>query len=138
MKRPEKVIMWMHVKREKTEFVNHLEKPLYKYTIELPSWIGLAYNPHRVKVEIRDKEISFAEARSEGNHEEIEAYVKSNWGKKLGRMRKLNNNYMKVFTLARSETGFVSHEDYKNYRRELAELNEKYLNDHKIGEAKEK
>jgi len=127
MKRPEKIVMGMQIKREKTEFVNHLEKPLYKYTIELPSWIGLAYNPHRAKVEIRDKGISFAEARSEGNHEEIETYVKTNWGKKLTTMRKLNNNYMQVFTIARDDSGFVSHEDYKNYRQELAELNEKYL-----------
>jgi len=127
MKRPDSVIMWLHVDKQKTDFVNHLEKPLYEYTIKLPSWIGLAYKPYHAKIEIRENTPSIVDRKAETTHEEIEAYVKSNWSKKLTKMRKLNHNYMQVTVHGRSEAGFLSHEDYKNYHRELAELNEKYL-----------
>ena len=126
MKKPEKIALRIHVDKEKSEFVNHLGKPLFNYTIKLPSWVGLAYNPHHVKVEINEKSSSWIEFRDSTNSEEIETYVKKNWSKKLSKMRKLNNNYMQVFTLGRGNSGFVSHEAYKNYHRELAELNEKY------------
>ena len=128
MKRPEKVIMWIYVDREKTEFVNHLGKPLYNHIIRLPSWIGLAYKPYYVKIEIQEKPSCFKDRRNETNHDEIEAYVKSNWSKKLTKMRKLNHNYMQVFTLARCdpETRKLSLEEYNQYHQELRELNEKY------------
>jgi len=134
MKRPDKVIMWIHVDNQKSDFVNHLEKPLYDYTIKLPSWVGLAYKPFWVKVEIRSKLPCWAERDKETNKEEINAYVKSNWRKKLTKMRKLNHNYMQVFTLGRDdpETRKLTIEEYNQYRQELAELNKKYL-----GESKE-
>lgn len=103
MKRPEKVVMWIHVDRQKSDFVNHLGKPLYDYTIKLPSWIGLAYKPWHVKIEIWDKPPTPIDRMTDGNHEEIRAYVKANWSKKLTKMRKLNHNYMQVFTLARGD-----------------------------------
>jgi len=128
MKRPEKVILWTHVDRKKTDFVNHLGKPLFDYTIKLPSWIGLAYHPWDVKIEIREKPPCFIDKRNETNHDEIEAYVKSNWIKKLTKMRKLNHGYIQVFTLARSdpETRKLSIEEYNQYHQELRELNIKY------------
>ena len=128
MKRPEKVIMWTHVDRKKTDFVNHLGKPLYDYTIKLPSWIGLAYQPWDVKIEIRENPPCFRDKRNESNHEEIESYVKSNWMKKLTKMRKLNHGYIQVFTLARSdpETRKLSIEEYNQYHQELRELKIKY------------
>lgn len=128
MKRPEKIVMWIHVDKEKSEYVNHLGKPLYDYSIKLPSWIGLAYNPRDVKIEIRDKNPPFRERFEDGNHEEIRAYVKANWRKKLTKMRKLNHNYMQVFTIARNdpETRKLSIEEYNQYHQELRELNRKY------------
>jgi len=128
MKRPEKIVMWMHVDREKTEYVNHLGKPLYKYFIEFPSWIGLAYRPRHVKIEINEKPMSWAQRYEDGDREEIQAYVKANWLKKLTKMRKLNNNYLQVFTIARDdpETRRLSPEEYRQYHQELRELNRKY------------
>ena len=127
MKRPEKIVMWTHVDKEKSEYVNHLGKPLFNYTIKLPSWIGLAYNPRDIKIEIRDKNPCFSERFEDGNHEEIRAYVKENWGKKLTKMRKLNHNYMQIFTLARADIRQnLSLEEYNQYHRELRELNAKY------------
>lgn len=35
--------------------MNHLEKQLDDHTIKLPTWVGLAYNPYYVKVEIQEK-----------------------------------------------------------------------------------
>jgi len=127
MKRPEKIVMWFHVHKEKTGYVNHLEKPLYKFSIKLPSWVGLAYRPRYAKIEINENPMSWAERDKDSNREEIEAYVKSNWSKKLTKMRKLNNNYIQIFTLARGdEHKFLSREDYKHYHDELRELNAKY------------
>ena len=127
MKRPEKIAMWTHVDKEKSEYVNHLGKPLYNYSIKLPSWIGLAYHPRDVKIEIRDKNPSFKDRFEDGNHEEIRAYVKANWSKKLTKMRKLNHNYMQVFTLARGDVRRdLLLEEYNQYHQELRELNEKY------------
>ncbi len=127
MKRPEKIVMWIHVDREKSEFVNHLGKPLFNYTVKLPSWIGLAYNPRRIKIEIRDRNPPFNERFEDGNREERGAYVKSNWGKKLTKMRKLNHNYMQVFTIARADVRqSLSLEEYNQYHQELRELNAKY------------
>jgi len=129
MKRPDKVILWSHVSKEETEFVNHLGKPLYKYYIKLPSWVGLAYKPHHVKVEVRDKIPSYNERDTETNMEEVRAYVKSNWSKKLTKMRKLNHNYMKVAIIAKGRGFFPSIENYNNYHQELKELNKKYCLD---------
>jgi len=127
MKRPEKIVMWVHADNEKSDFVNHLGKPLYNYTIKLPSWLGLAYNPRDVKIEIRDKNPPFNERFEDGNHEEIRAYVKANWSKKLTKMRKLNHNYMQVFTLGRGDVRKnLSLEEYNQYHEELRALNKKY------------
>lgn len=126
MKRPDKIILWSHVSTEETEFVNHLGKPLYKYYVKLPSWVGLAYKPHYVKVEIRDNIPPYNERENETNMEEIRAYVKSNWSKKLTKMRKLNHNYMKVAVIAKGRGFFPSIDDYNNYHQELKELNKKY------------
>jgi len=127
MKRPEKIVMWMHIDKEQSEYVNHLGKPLYNYTIKLPSWVGLAYNPRDIKIEIRNKNPPFNERFEDGNHEEIRAYVKSNWSKKLSKMRKLNHNYMQIFTLARGDVRRnLSLEEYNQYHDELRELNKKY------------
>ena len=119
--------MWTHVDKEKSEFVNHLGKPLFNYTVKLPSWIGLAYNPRDIRIEIKDKKTPFRERVEDGNHEEIRAYVKANWGKKLTKMRKLNHNYMQVFTIARGDVRRnLSLEEYNQYHQELRELNAKY------------
>ena len=126
MKRPEKIVMWTHVDKEKSDFVNHLGKPLYNYTIKLPSWIGLAYNPRDIKIEIRDKNLPFKERFEDGNHEEIHAYVKANWSKKLSKMRKLNHGYIKIATIVQPKAFFSSMKDYNNYHQELKELNKKY------------
>lgn len=128
MKRPEKLSIWLFIKKTKTEFVNHLGKPLYEYTIRLPSWIGLAYRPMLARIEIHENPPCYLERVEETNDEEIRAYVKENWSKKLTKMRKLNHNYMQIFTLVRHdpETRKLSLEEYNQYRRELAELNKKY------------
>jgi len=127
MKRPEKIVLWTHVNKEKTEWVNHLGKPLFKYSVELPSWIGLAYHPQDIKIEIRDKNPSLKERFEDGNREEIRAYVKANWSKKLTKMRKLNHNYMQVFTLGRGDVRKnLSLEEYNQYHEELRALNKKY------------
>ena len=127
MKRPEKIVMWVHVDKEKTEWVNHLGKPLFKYSIMLPSWVGLAYNPRDIKIEIRDKSPPYSERYEDGNREEINAYIKSNWSKKLSKMRKLNHNYMQVFTLARGDIRKnLSLEEYNQYHEDLRALNKKY------------
>jgi len=126
MKRPEKIVMWIHVNKVKSGFVNHLGKPLYDYTIKLPSWIGLAYKPWHVKIEIWDKPPAPID-RMNGNHEEIRAYVKANWSKKLTKMRKLNHNYIQIFSLARGDVRQeLSLEEYNQYHQELRELNAKY------------
>ena len=127
-KRPEKAVMWVHVDRQKTDFVNHLEKPLYDHIIKLPTWVGLAYKPYYVKVEVREDLPCWNDRQKETNDEEIQAYVKSNWSKKLTKMRKLNHNYMQVFTLARCdpETRKLSLEEYNQYHQELRDLNIRY------------
>ena len=127
MKRPEKIVMWSHVKREKTNWVNHLGKPLFDYSIELPSWIGLAYRPWDAKIEIYEHPPCMRDRLETEDMEIIRAYVKENWGKKLTKMRKLNHNYMQVFTLARADVKrTLSIEEYNQYHQELRELNEKY------------
>jgi len=118
--------LWPHVERKKTGYVNHLEKPLYDYTIKLPTWIGLAYRPYYVKVEVHENIPPFKDRILD--HKEWEPYVKENWGKKLTKMRKLNHNYMQVFTLAREDkqTRKLTTQEYNQYRQELKELNAKY------------
>ena len=119
--------MWSHVKREKTNWVNHLGKPLFDYSIELPSWIGLAYRPWDAKIEIHEHPPCMRDRLETEDMEIIRAYVKENWGKKLTKMRKLNHNYMQVFTLARADVKrTLSIEEYNQYHQELRELNEKY------------
>jgi len=128
MKKPQKIVKWFSVNRKPKEpFVDHNGKPLYNYFIDLPYWIAKAYNPYYVKVEISNCHLSYAERVSEENREEAEKYVKENWAKKLSKMRKINNNYILVSTMAVSKEGFKSMEDYENYHRELHELNRRYL-----------
>jgi len=74
MKRPEKVVLWSHVERKETGFVNHLEKPLYDYTIKLPTWIGLAYRPFTVRVEILENVPPFKDRIPD--HDQWRPYVK--------------------------------------------------------------
>jgi len=126
MKRPEKVVIWPHVERKETGFLNHLEKPLFDYTIKLPSWIGLAYRLNYVKVEVHENVPPFIVRNLD--HKEWRPYVNENWMKKLTTMRKLNHNYMQVFTLGRDDpkTRELTTQEYNEYRRELRELNEKY------------
>jgi len=128
MKRPEKIIMWTHVNRKQSEWVNHLGKPKYDYSIELPSWIGLAYNPWYAKIEIWNKPPAPIHRYNAGNPDEIRAYFKSNWSEKVTKMRKLNHGYMQIFTLARCdpETRKLSLEEYNQYHQELRDLNIRY------------
>ena len=139
MKRPDKIELWLHTDKKENGFVNHLEKPLFDYTMKLPAWVGLAYKPFWVKVEIREKLPCWNDRREETNHKEIDAYVKENWMKKLTKMRKLNHNYMQVFTLGRDDpqTRQLSVEEYNEYHRELRELNEKYGVNRKLGTSQE-
>ena len=126
MKRPEKAVLWLHVDKQKTEWFNHLGKPLYDHIVKLPSWVGLAYRPFTVRVEILENVPPFKDRFVD--HDEWRPYVKENWMKKLTTMRKLNHGYIKVFTLAKNtpETRKLSIEEYNEYHRELRELNAKY------------
>jgi len=127
MKKPDKVIQWLHIDRKPFEpFLNHRGKPLYKYSIELPYWIVAAYNPFEVKVEVTTEKLCYVDRIAQTNKEEIQEYVKANWSKKLTKMRKINNNYMMVSTVAISKSFFKSMEDYENYHSELNQLNIKY------------
>ena len=126
MKRPDKVIKWLHVDRKLTEpFVDHNGKPLFDYFIQLPYWIAKAYNPRYAKIEIRAQSLSFAAMTKEENPEANE-YLKANWSAKLSKMRKMNHNYIFVSTKAMGQGFFKSLEDYNNYHKELRELNKKY------------
>jgi len=127
MKRPEQIVMWTHVDKKKSDYVNHLGKPLFKYSIEIPSWMGLAYNPRDVKIEIRSKNPSFSERFKDGNRDETRAYFKETGVKKY-QDEKTNHNYMQVFTLARDtpETRKLTVKEYNQYHQELRELNAKY------------
>ena len=126
MKRPEKAVLWLHVDKQKTGFVNHLEKPLFDHIIKLPSWVGLSYRPFYVKVEVHENVPPFKDRIID--HNKWRPYVKENWMKKLTTMRKLNHNYMQVFTLGRDDpkTRQLTTEEYNQYHQELRELNEKY------------
>ena len=137
MKRPDKLVFWPSVEKQKTGYVNHLEKPLYDYTIKLPSWMGLAYNPYHVKVEVHENIPPFKDRILD--HNEWSPYFKENWLKKVTSMRKLNHNYMQVFTLGRDDpqTRQLSVEEYNEYHRELRELNEKYGVNRKVGTSQE-
>jgi hypothetical protein len=127
MKRPEKIVKWLHVERKPNDpFLDHNGTPLFDYFIELPYWIAKAYHPFYVKVEVRSTPISYADMMKEENKEEVDNYFKENWAKKLTDMRKLNHNYLLVSTKAMAQDGFKSIEDYNSYHKELQELNRKY------------
>jgi hypothetical protein len=128
MKKPNKIVKWFHVEKELYDpFLDHNGKPLFKYFISLPYWIFKAYHPTRVKVEISEDQLSYNDQiEQEVKREELDKYFKTNWLKKMTKMRKVNNNYMFVSLLGKSKTGFKSMEDYENYHKELQILNEKY------------
>ena len=127
MKRPEKIIKWLPVEQNKNEpFIDHNGKPLFRYVIELPYWIAMAYKPRFAKVEIRAEFISFADREKDENKDESDKYVKLNWSRKLTKLRKLNNNFMLVSLKSVNSTQFKSIQDYENYHKELQELNRKY------------
>jgi len=128
MKRPEKIIIWLSVDRQKQEpFIDHNGKPLINYTINLPYWLAKAYKPSYVKVEIRDRFLSFSDRQKEENYDETKAYVSANWSAKLTKLRKMNNNFMLVATTAMGMDWFRSMADYEHYHKELQQLNRKYL-----------
>lgn len=126
MKRPDKIIKWLHIDRKTREpFVDHNGKPLFDYSIEIPYWIAKAYNPQYARVEIRMQPLSFSLMAEEENPEAKE-YFKANWSAKLSKMRKMNHNYLLVSTKAMGQSWFKSLKDYNNYHKELCELNKKY------------
>ena len=128
LKRPEKIVKYLHVESEKDgAFIDYNGKPASKYFITLPYWIVRAYKPSHVKVEINAKHMSFSEMQKEENWEEAQKYFGENWLRKMEKMRKLNHNYILVATVGRSEEWFNSIEDYENYHKELLLLNQKYL-----------
>lgn len=126
MKKPEKIIKWLHIDRTKHDpFVDHNGKPLFTYSIEIPYWICRAFKSGYAKVEIREKPLSYSDMRKEENEEACD-YFKANWSNKLTKMRKMNHNYLLVSTKAVDRSWFKTIEAYENFHRELHELNMKY------------
>jgi hypothetical protein len=127
VKRPEKIIKWLHVDRKPHEpFVDHNGKPAFNYFIELPYWIAKAYNPQYAKIEIRQKPLSYADMVKEENRDEAKKYLKENWSDKIAKMYKMNHGYLLISAKAMGQGWFKSIEDFNNYHKELVELNEKY------------
>ena len=131
MKRPQKIVRWLHVEKEEREpFVDYNGKPLYKYFVSLPYWIIQSFRePFYVRVEISKKHPCWVDMKKDEDSEEVKKYFKKYWSKKMGKMRKLNHNYMLISTQAMGKGWFKSLEDFNNYHRELGELNKKYLTD---------
>lgn len=127
MKRPEKIVKWLHVdKKSRKPFVNHNGKPLFDYVIRLPYWIAQAYKPNNVRVEIREKTPCFSDRYDEEKQYGADEYVKKNWSAKLSKLRKLNHNFILIGCEGKGRRWFKSMEDYENYHKELEELNRKY------------
>jgi len=130
MKRPDKIIKYLHVKKELEKiWVDFNGKLRYSYSIEIPYWLGRAYKlrrSSRLKVEICEDKKSFKQQQEEENHKEFENYFKENWSNKMTKMRKLNHNYMLIAHNGKGSGWFKSIEDYNNYNKELQELNKKY------------
>jgi len=128
MKQPKKVVKWLHVeKREREPFVDYNGKPLYEYFVTLPYWIIRSLRePFYVRVEISKKHPCYRDMKEDENSQEVSKYFKKHWSEKMGKMRKLNHNYMLIATVVQPKAFFKSMEDYENYHRELGELNKKY------------
>lgn len=130
MKRPNKIIKYLHVKKEPEDmWVDFNGKKSYKYSIEIPYWLGRAYKlrrSSRLKVVICQDNKSFKQQQEEENHKDFEKYFKENWLVKMNKMRKLNHNYLLISHHGKGKGWFKSIEDYNNYHKELNELNKKY------------
>ena len=130
MKRPNKIIKYLHVKKEPEKlWVDFNGKRSYSYSIEIPYWLGRAYKlrrSSRLKVEICEDNKSFKQQEGEENHEEFVRYFKENWSAKMTKMRKMNHGYMLIAHQGKGTGWFKSIEDYNNYHIELDALNKKY------------
>ncbi len=128
IKQPKKFVKWLHVdKRKREPFVDYNGKPLYEYFVTLPYWIMRSLRePFYVRVEIGKKHPCYREMNEDEKAKEVFKYFKKHWSEKMGKMRKLNHNYMLVSTVVQPRAFFKSLEDYENYHRELRELNKKY------------
>lgn len=132
MKRPEMIVKWFHVERERDGiWVDWSGKPKDRYFVEIPYWLIRAFKPSHVKVEITKNIPSFAKMQEEENGVEVQKYFKENWSKKVTKMRNLNHGYLLVATTGVCRNGFKSIEDYENYHKELRVLNKKYLGETK-------
>jgi len=128
MKRPDKIIKYFHVDKERDRiWVDFNGKPSHSYVIKIPYWLGRAYRLGYkwVKIEIDTNGKSMNQMRKEET-KEYSQYFKENWSDKMNKMRKLNHNYLLISHHGKGKGWFKSIEDYNNYHRELNELNKKY------------
>jgi len=129
MKRPSKIIKYLHVKKDKDNiWVDFNGKPACTYSIEVPYWLGRAYKFNRgtrLKVEITEDRKSFKQQHEEETPE-FERYFKENWSSKMDKMRRLNHGYLLIAHRGSGTGWFKSIEDYNNYHIELNALNKKY------------
>lgn len=126
MKKPDEIIICLPVESKQSEFVRWDGKPLRDYYLKIPTWLSESYLKHgsfMVTLKVSNKK-SMYEKFKEENYKD---YVRSNWRSKLIKMRKINNDYMKVMSVIQPRAYFDTHEGYEQYHKELAILNEKYM-----------
>ena len=99
MKRPKQIVTWLPVESRKTDWVDWNGKPTDEYYVKIPLWIVRAYRLHRkllpVKITIKDTFTPMSRKSAEEKKSGLKRYFKENWLKKVIKMRKLNNNYIK-------------------------------------------
>ncbi len=130
-KRPDKIIKYLCIqKKQDGIFVDNNNKQLMKYYIEIPYWIGKAFDRNANKyarVEISSKILSLNEMRLNENTFRSEEYFKKIWQPRLKKIRKLNHNFIQTMPKKQNLNWFSSMDDYNNYHKELKKINEKYM-----------
>lgn len=126
MKRPTEITLHEIVLKKKDHiWIDHNGKQKYKYYIEIPFWIGRAYNLDHKRVQVK---IGFKQTMGQykADRKVVWDYFKANWSTKVNKMRKMNSGYILVSTERVGTAFFKSIDDYNTYHVELKALNKKY------------
>lgn len=131
IKRPEKIIKYLKIQKKKDGiFLDHNKKQLMKYYIEIPYWIGKAFERNTssyVCVEFGSRKLSLNEMRFREQCFRWNDYLEKVWQPRLKKIRKLNKGFIQSITKGKGRNWFKSMDDYNKYHTELKKLNEKYL-----------
>lgn len=126
MKRPKEITLHEVVLCKKDHiWLDHNGKQKDQYYIEIPFWLGRAYNLNHKRVQVK---IGYPQTMEQykADRKVVWDYFKANWSAKVNKMRKMNHGYILVSKVKEAGDRFATIGDYEAYHTELAKLNEKY------------